>query len=146
MFITRLDSELWVGDFINEGFQVWNCIEIDHEPSIYLSVVPTVESPRPKAKVMSVAAFAALCCVEPSSLAAFSSIDLSTSPEINRLGGWKTYKLLELTEWITQDGLFHWFECRTEEGDYYAGQPGELMISSPRPTLPPKMLYKAVRN
>jgi len=142
MFTTRLDAELWAGDFLNEGFQVWNCIEVDHEPSVQLWMVPTVETPTPKGRFMSVSEFASLCSAAHSPLAYFSSIDLSTSPEINRLDGWKTFKLLELTEWITQDGLFHWFECRTEGGVFYAGQPGELMISSPRPTLPPRTLYK----
>ena len=141
MFTTRLDSELWTGEFLNEGFQVWKCVQTDHEPWIQLSLVPSVQHPSPRGQMMSVSDFAAHCANVPSTIAMFATVDLTTTPEINRLNGFKTYRLLELTEQISEDGFFHWYECRTEGGVFYVGQPGELMISSPRPTLPPRKLY-----
>lgn len=141
MFTTRLDAELWAEEFRGEGFQAWSCVYMDHEPWVQVSVKPVIDDPRPKGIMMPVAEFAALCAGDPSSLRRFSSVDLTISPEMNELDGWKIYKLLGLTEWVSEDGVFHWFECKTEGGVYHVGQPGELMISSPRSTLPPKVLY-----
>lgn len=144
MFTTRLDAELWADEFRSEGFQAWSCVYMDHEPWVQVSVKPVIDDPRPKGIMMPVSEFAALCAGGPSSLKRFSSVDLTISPEMSELDGWKIYKLLELTEWVSEDGVFHWFECKTDGGVYQVGQPGELMISSPRSTLPPKVLYALI--